>query len=191
MKKNITLWDSPAGYGPVSRIFHWSMAFLFFCQFVIAVTLFFSGDSPVGDQLWPIHQELGFSLFLLVFARGIWGVLNLANRPPKQGLSGRLATLGHSVIYALMIAVPALALLRASGDEYGFSFLGIQIFKPTGTENTVLTAPGNALHSLLGWVLLVVVAGHAVMALFHHFVLRDDTLRKMTGHKPKSLRSKP
>ncbi len=185
MSKVSSLLDSDTGYGLVSRIFHWTMAVLFITQFVIAITLSFSGDGALSDTLWPVHQQLGFTLFLLAFLRGIWGILNIGRRPHHEGLAGRLATAGHLFIYALMLFVPLLALIRASGDEYGFSFLGIDIFTPSAVENTALTAPGNALHSLLGWVLLAVIAGHIIMAMFHHYALKDDTLRRMTGHKPK------
>lgn len=181
VNKFALLWDGAFGYGLVSRTFHWLMAALFICQFIIAITLFLAGDGPVANMLWPVHQQLGFLLFLLAFVRGGWGILNITRRPHKHGLAGMLATIGHLLLYVLMLVVPALALLRASGDEYGFSVLGVEIFTPSGAENTALTAPGNAFHSLLGWVLLVVVAGHAGMAFFHHFVLRDDTLREMTG----------
>ncbi len=65
----------------------------------------------------------------------------------------------------------------------GIFILGVELFPQTGIVNDTLTAPGNAFHSLLGWVLLVTVAGHALMALIHHFVMHDDTLRYMTGRK--------
>src|SRR5690606_37775369 len=94
-----------------------------------------------------------------------------------------LPLLGHLVIYGLMFAVPAVALLRTYGSGRGFSFLGVQIFEQTGVQNAALTAPCNALHGLLGWVLLAAVAGHVLMALVHHFALRADTLRYTTGRR--------
>src|SRR5690606_14502485 len=118
-----------------------------------------------------------------VLLRGVWGLLNIHRRPHKRSLAGALALLGHLAIYGLMFAVPAVALLRTYGSGRGFSFLGIQIFEQTGVQNAALTAPGSALHGLLGWVLLAVIVGHVVMAFIHHFALRDDTLRYMTGRK--------
>ncbi len=38
----------------------------------------------------------------------------------------------------------------------------------------------NALHGLLGWTLLALIAGHVAMALWHGLVRRDATLRRMT-----------
>lgn len=178
-----TLLDDRNGYGLVSRAFHWSMALLFLWQFISAILRVVAKDTMVYSFFWSAHHQLGFALLILVVLRGIWGVLNIHRRPHKQNLAGKFASLGHLAIYGLMFIVPAVALLRAYGSGRGFSFLGIQIFEQTGVQNAALTAPGNALHGLLGWVLLAVIAGHVLMALVHHFALRDDTLRYMTGRK--------
>ncbi|MBB5702232.1 cytochrome b561 [Ochrobactrum daejeonense] len=53
---------------------------------IITITLFVTGDGPVADILWPVHQQLGFLLFLLAFARGGWGIMNIAT--PTQTWSG-------------------------------------------------------------------------------------------------------
>lgn len=175
--------DSRNGYGLLSRVFHWSMALLFLWQFMSAILRIFAKNTAVYNFFWSAHHQLGFVLLILVLLRGIWGLLNIHRRPHKQSLAGKLALLGHLAIYGLMFTVPAVALLRTYGSGRGFAFLGIQIFEQTGVQNAVLTAPGNALHGLLGWVLLAVIAGHVLMALVHHFALGDDTLRYMTGRK--------
>ncbi|MCL7999610.1 cytochrome b [Brucella sp. 21LCYQ03] len=183
MIRSKPIWDTPNGYGLVSRYLHWLMAVLFVWQFISTILRFFVKDVPVYNFIWPTHSQVGFALLLLVLVRGVWGLLNISKRPHKAGLSGKLAGLGHLVIYALMFVVPALALLRTYGNGRGFTFLGMEIFAKTGVQDAALTAPGNAAHGLLGWVLLAVIAGHVIMALLHHFVLRDNTLRHMTGHR--------
>lgn len=35
------------------------------------------------------------------------------------------------------------------------------------------------LHSSLAWMLTVLIVGHIGMALIHHFVKRDDSLKRM------------
>jgi len=183
MNRSKLIWDTPNGYGLVSRYLHWLMAILFVWQFTSTILRFFVKDVPIYNFIWPTHSQVGFVLLLLVLVRGVWGLLNFTKRPPKAGVSGKLAGLGHLVIYTLMFAVPALALLRTYGNGRGFSFLGMEIFAKTGVQDAALTAPGNAAHGLLGWVLLAVIVGHVVMALVHHFALRDNKLRHMTGHR--------
>lgn len=183
MDKTNQIWDSLNGYGVISRMFHWLMAVLFLWQFISAILRVFVKDSAAYGFFWSAHHTIGFSLLILVLLRGVWGLLNLSKRPRKQGAIGQLAAAGHLVIYILMFAVPALALLRSYGSGRGFSAFGIQVFQQTGVQNAALTAPGNAAHGLLGWVLLAVIVGHVFMALVHHFALRDNTLRHMTGRR--------
>ena len=63
---------------------------------------------------------------------------------------------GHRLIYLLMIAVPL-------GGISTF-FLGLDV---------------GELHGLAANVLMVVVLGHALMALYHQYVVKDGLLRRM------------
>jgi len=178
-----TILDSRNGYGVVSRSFHWLMALLFLWQFLSAILRVVARDSAIFTFFWSAHQQLGFALLVLVLLRGVWGLLNMRRRPHTDGLMGKAASLGHLVIYALMFAVPLLALVRSYGRGRSFSFLGMPVFDAAGVQNETLNSIGSTLHGPLGWVLLAVVVCHVLLALFHHFALRDDTLRHMTGHK--------
>jgi cytochrome b561 len=35
------------------------------------------------------------------------------------------------------------------------------------------------LHDWVAWTIIVLAVGHAGAALFHHFIVRDDVLRRM------------
>lgn len=174
--------DSRAGYGTVTRALHWGMAALFAWQFASVLLRVFAEDTRIEGFFWSTHYSVGFTLWILVFVRGVWGLANLRRRPRHDG-SPALATaarVGHLALYGLMIAVPTLAILRAVGGTRGFSVYGIQIVAPGGEANAALTAPGNALHGLLGWTLLALIVGHVAMALWHGHVRRDQTLARMT-----------
>lgn len=61
--------------------------------------------------------------------------------------------------------------------------LGLPLIPETGTEVGWMTAPGNALHALLAWVLCGIMVVHILAAFYHRFVLRDGTLGRMAGLK--------
>lgn len=186
------LWDSPAGYGPVTRALHWGMAVLFAWQFSGAILHVVADKTVVERLLWNTHYSVGFTLWLLVIVRGAWGLANLRRRPGHVGSPGMAsaARLGHLALYVLMIAVPTLAILRAIGGTRGFSVYGVRLVAPGGEAIPALTAPGSALHALLGWTLLVLVAGHVAMAFWHGRVRRDPTLDRMIrGRSDKPLRA--
>jgi cytochrome b561 len=165
----------------VSRFFHWLMALLFAWQFTSALLHLLARETAVAKFFWSTHFTVGLGLFVLVLLRGTWGLINATSRPPHgSSLVGRAAVAGHLTIYALMIVIPALAILRAYGRGRGLAVLDVEIFAATGTEVPALTAPGNALHSPLGWVLLALIAGHAAMSLVHRRVWNDDVIGRMT-----------
>lgn len=175
------IWDSPAGYGTVTRVLHWSMAALFAWQFLGAIARVVAEDTVIEGLLWSTHYSVGFTLWLLVLMRGAWGLANLRRRPRHAGspAMARAATLGHLALYLLMIAVPSLAILRAAGSGRGLSVFGLQVVAPGGERIPALMAPANALHGLLGWTLLALVVGHVAMALWHGHVRKDPTLARM------------
>lgn len=63
---------------------------------------------------------------------------------------------GHRLIYLLMIAVPL-------GGVATF-FLGLDL---------------GDIHALAANVLMVVALGHAALALYHQYVVKDGLLRRM------------
>ncbi|WP_370676547.1 cytochrome b [Pleomorphomonas sp. PLEO] len=180
-----TLFDHPDGYGPVSRALHWLMAALFAWQFLSASLHAVDREMPLTRFFWPWHMSVGFLLLVAVVLRGIWALINLGNRPAHPtGLLGTAARLGHLALYLLMLAVPLLATLRAYGSGRGLTVFNTQIFAGASERIPALVEPASALHGLLGWALLVLVAGHIVMALAHAFVWREDTLSRMLRGRP-------
>lgn len=173
---------TPQRYGTFTRILHWTMAALFAWQFAGMVVKVVVGRHPVTGFMVGTHASVGALLFLLVLVRIGWALANRRQRPPyDDGPIGKLAALGHFAMYVLMVVVPGLGLLRLLGDERPGSLFGF-VLRPGGRPPVEwMTAPANAVHSTLAWLLLALIAGHIAMVLVHRFVWRDDTLARMIG----------
>ncbi|MBJ3776149.1 cytochrome b [Acuticoccus mangrovi] len=178
----ISLLDSPSGYGLVSRGLHWGMALVIAWQFTSAVLRVVASDTPVEEFFWSTHYSVGFTILLLVLVRGLWGLANLARRPRTEGpaLQRRLAGIAHLVLYGLMAVVPVLAIARAAGSGRGLRVFGVELIAGGGERVPQLMAPANLLHGNLGWLLLALIAGHTLMALYHGLLRADPTLDRMT-----------
>lgn len=174
--------DTGLRYGRISRGLHWLMALLFLWQFSGIVLYKLFGQSALSDILNLTHGELGLALLFLGAVRAIWGFYNLAQRPTHEfNLIGRAALVGHVVLYLLMLSIPALALLRALGSEWGLAIFGWQIVAQGNPRIDWMVLPANLLHGLFAWVLLAMIAGHIAMALVHRFVWKDAILARMAG----------
>ncbi len=184
--RSSSIWmDSPARYGVVSRVLHWGMAYLLVWQFAMILSWrVFDGSDLLKtiSSYGPGHGTVGALTIFFVTLRAIWALANRHRRPAHAaGWVGRAARAGHACLYLLMFAIPALALLRTYGNGKGWSLWGMQIVPSTGVRADWLTAPANALHGTLSWLLLCLIAGHVAVALVHHFIGRDDTLARMAG----------
>lgn len=170
--------DNRETYGTISRLLHWGMALLLGWQFLSAGSHLLFDDTAIEAFFWPTHKPVGLMLFVLIVLRAIWALAHLRARPPSVN---RLATLGHVVLYALVVVIPALALLRQYGSGRSWEPLGIPLFPGfEGEKIEWMMTPANLLHSWLGWTLLALVVGHIFFAIWHRRRAdQPDVLKRM------------
>lgn len=157
--------DNNDTYGTVSRALHWGMAVLIVWQFLSAGSHLLLEDTAVEAFFWPTHKPLGLLLLLLMVLRAIWALVHLRQRPPSIN---RLATIGHVLLYALVVVTPSLALLRQYGSGRSFEPFGIPLMPGfEGDRIDWMMTPANLLHSWLGWTLLALIMGHIFIAFWH------------------------
>ena len=176
------LLDTPTRYGTISRFFHWSIGALIIWQILsMAAKNTLGRESALAGFMVGSHASVGFIIFLLVWLRVGWALINRGRRPVHgDGLLGLAARAGHFVLYLLMLFIPTVAVLRAFGGERPFTVFGIQLSagQPEGQEIEAMTGLAN-FHGEMGWLLAVLILGHIGMAIFHLAVLRDRTIAKM------------
>ena len=113
----------------------------------------------------------------------------LANPPPALPAATppwerKFAAAAHWVLYLLLFAVPLSGWWVSDASRVpfkGFFFLPMPDFIAT---DRALQESAAEVHEVLTMTLLIVVLGHVAAALRHHFLLRDDVLRRMlTGRR--------
>ena len=176
----LALRDTPARYGRITRLLHWSIAALILWQFLGMGLKLALGRGPVSGFFVGLHQPVGTALFVLIVLRVVWALANRRNRPDHgPGLIGRAARLGHLALYALMLAVPSLALLRAWGGERAFAPYGFEIFPAREAPIEWTQTLAGLLHGELAWLMGLLILGHVVMVGVHEAMWRDGTLARM------------
>lgn len=170
--------DSAQQYGLVSRALHWAMAALLGWQFLTTLVRFFMEDSSLDQFTWGTHRATGVLLMLLVVIRVIWALRSRSSRPHSLNLPARL---GHLALYALMLVVPLVALMRQYGSGRELNVFGTTLMAGDGVKIEWLMAPANLLHGNLGWLLLALIVGHVGMAFMHRRQGDVDVLGRMIG----------
>jgi cytochrome b561 len=78
-----------------------------------------------------------------------------------------------------MIAIPLSGWLMSSAKGFQTVWFGILPIPDLIGKDKALGESLAELHEALNVGLLLLIAGHAAAALFHHWVHKDDTLRRM------------
>ncbi|MGD9597114.1 MAG: cytochrome b [Steroidobacteraceae bacterium] len=167
------LSNSEERYGSMSIALHWAMLLLIAAVYAcIELRVNFPKGSETREALKHWHFMLGLAVLLLVVVR--LGV-NLYRRPKAPNLPARL---GHAALYLFMIGMPIAGWLILSAEGEPVPFFGLEL-PPLMAPDEVLGKSIEELHETVGTIGYWLVGLHAAAALLHHYVLRDDTLRRM------------
>ena len=172
--------DTKDRYGIVSRLLHWGMAVLVIWQVLKLFDRINDGQHWVGQVLVPWHISIGVLIGLLIIVRIAWTLRNRNNRPPAPPppTLGMLARAGHIALYVCLVLMPLTGIAIMVGNGFGLEAFGIQLVA-AGPEIEWLAVFGGAIHSPLAWLLVLLVIGHIVMALWHGLVRKDGVLQRM------------
>ena len=167
-------------YTGVSKTLHWLIALLAFSQ--LAMGKFFEVEADEPGSLFGWHTALRAA-----GPRTDGRARRLATDPrrarPAPGDAGLAAARGQSHAHRVLRAADCPARLRLAArlvDGDAVSFFGWFTVPP-------LPVPGGEAsedlieeaHELLGNVLLVLAGIHVLAGLKHHYIDRDDVLRRM------------
>lgn len=173
----------PAHYDRVTIILHWLTALLVLGLFALAeVWGFLPRGTPARRLLQSLHISFGLA-FAGVFAlRVIWRLSAGRRLPPAATGWLRAAGTGvHGLLYLLMATQIVLGFLFRWAQGEPFAFFGlfdVPTLIPIDHEQRRFI---GGLHNTVAWTIIVLALMHALAGLFHHYVLRDGVLRRMTS----------
>ncbi|MCC6595434.1 MAG: cytochrome b [Rhodanobacteraceae bacterium] len=170
-------------WGSLARFFHWSVVVLLLVQGTLGLVMVDLPKRPSVIPLFNLHKSLGLTILLLALLRLLWRAFDRHPQPPAgmpqwQVLGARA---GHALLYGLLFALPVSGWLFDSAASLRPLFWWGLVKLPNlmGGPSEALKPIFQASHQWLFVALVLVAAGHAAAALVHHFVNRDDVLRRM------------
>jgi len=177
----MNLSNAKKRYGSLSIGLHWVMLLLLAAVYAcIELRGYFPKGSDPREALKTWHFMLGLSVFALVVVRLVVRMTTttppIEPNPPKlQTLSAKLMQIA---LYALMIGMPLAGwlLLSAAGKPIPFFGLHLPALISQSKDTAELI---KEIHETGGTVGYFLIGFHAVAALYHHYVVRDNTLLRM------------
>jgi cytochrome b561 len=172
-------------YGSLSIGLHWVMLLLFVAVYAcIELRGYFPKGSDPREALKTWHFMLGLSVLALALLRVLVHLRSTVPPivPDPPGWQKLAARLMHLALYALMIGLPLVGWLLLSAAGKPIPFFGLHLPALLG-ESKSLAETIKEIHETGGTLGYFLIALHAAAALFHHYFVRDNTLRRMLpGH---------
>jgi cytochrome b561/polyisoprenoid-binding protein YceI len=169
-------------WGAVAQLFHWVIVALVITQFVLASK---AENLPLGmAKLATLarHKSVGITILGLALLRLGWRLWNRNSPPLPANLRPHergLAHLGHHGLYLLLFAMPLSGWLMSSAKNYPVSWFGHFTLPNLVQPDEGLFELMKSTHGVLAGALFGLAVLHLLAALYHHFMKKDDVLKRM------------
>jgi cytochrome b561 len=177
----MSIRNTPARWGHVAQFLHWLIVALIITQVILANI---AEDLPIGVKkiaMYARHKSVGITILALAVIRLLWRWANPTPTLPAtlKPYERALAGLTHFGLYLLLFAMPITGWMMTSARGFPVSWFGFFQLPDFVPKNKALYDAMKETHDTLALMLYAIVTLHVLAALKHHFVLKDDVLRRM------------
>ena len=184
----MALRNTAVNYGSLAKILHWLVAIGIFYLIYLGLQ---QDDMESGDAraaIRALHGSIAMVVLLLMVVRLIWRVVNETPAHPEgmPAWQRGVAALVHWGLYIAVFAqIAAGVMVVATGGKPIPSFGLFSISLPVAEDHDAHEW-WEEVHEVMWWTIAALVIVHILAALYNHFVLRNDVLRRMTSGVPES-----
>jgi cytochrome b561 len=167
-------------YAAVSVWLHWLMVLLFISVYsTIELRVIFPKGSEDRELIKTAHFLLGLCVFILVWFRILARIVTTTPSRENYGkFQTYLSQFMFFALYGLMIIMPLLGWSIVSAEGHIINILGFELPTLLDTDKE-LAHDIEEIHETLGKVGYGLIAFHATAALGHHYIKKDDTLKRI------------
>jgi len=180
-RSHIGFKNSEYQYGQVSKFFHWLTMLIIFGLLALGS---FMGDFPKGEFkgfLFGIHKSFGIMIIVITICRLLWFAFSKRPKPEKtiEIREVKIFKLIIIIFYFLLFAIPLSGWLRSSFAGYPVDFFGLFDVAAVVDKNKAIATYFKEIHEFLTTAIMVVIGLHFLAAMRHHFMLKDNVLKRM------------
>jgi cytochrome b561 len=168
-------------YSGFARLMHWLVAVMILGSIAAGLIMVNLKPGDLQNQLYSTHKAFGIVILALVAVRVLYRLINGAP-PPEPSLSPLkrfVSQATHYALYALLIAMPILGWAGTSAFGAPVPIFGLFDMPPLLAKDQELAKQIFQWHEFGAYAMAALVIIHAGAALHHHFVLKDNVLRRM------------
>ncbi|OUR61051.1 cytochrome b [Colwellia sp. 39_35_sub15_T18] len=178
--------NTQTNYGYISIFFHWLAALSIFALFALGYYMVDLTYYHTWYKTAPeLHKSVGIVLFALMLIRLIWRYKqvtpeHLASHSTLERKAGKLI---HTVLYAMIFIIMSAGYLISTADGRGIEVFELFVIPGFGAFIENQEDLAGLIHKWLAYVLVALALLHALAALKHHFIDKDNTLNRMIGKR--------
>lgn len=168
---------------------HWLMLLLMIAVYAaIELRELFPKGSEPREFMKSLHFMFGLTVLLCVSLRIYFRLRSPspAITPVPSLTTRRIAQVMHVTLYLLMIGMPIAGWLILSAAGKPIPFFGLEL-PPLIVENKELSKSIKQFHETVGSLGYILIGIHAAAGLFHHYVVKDNTLKRIMPTSRSSL----
>ncbi len=169
-------------YNATARFIHWISAAVIIGMFAVGLWMVDLSYYSSWYQTAPHwHKSIGILLCLVTVFRLLWKHVTPSPDVEGSAIEKRLAPLAHVAIYLLLITLFISGYLISTEDGRSIDVFNWFSVPGAGALFEGQSDKAGVVHTYAAWSLIGLAALHALAAFKHHFINKDNTLRKMLG----------
>jgi cytochrome b561 len=173
-------------YGWLSIFFHWAAALTIIGLFALGFYMVELGYYDSGYKTLPaLHKSIGITLLGLMLLRLLWRLTQLqpAHLTTHKPIERKAGKLIHNTLYLLIFIIMLSGYLISTADGRGIEVFGLFELPGFGSLFNNQEDLAGVIHEWFAYLMISLTAMHALAALKHHFIDKDDTLKRMLGKR--------
>ncbi len=180
--------NTNSSYGYISIFFHWISALSIFGLFGLG---YYMVDLTYYHEWYKtapeLHKSIGLVLFALMMLRLLWRYNQVTpdDLSSHSAIERKAGKLIHSLLYILIFAVMITGYLISTADGRGVDVFELITVPAFGSFIENQEDIAGLIHKWLAYLLLALATLHALAALKHHFIDKDNTLNRIIGKRQK------
>lgn len=177
------LKNTATSYGSVAKFFHWLIFFLVVIMLLVGFFMLDIPDKALRGQVVNLHKLTGLTILGLMILRSLWAMFNRKPLLPAwMPLWQRFAAhTMHLCLYVVLIVMPLLGWVGSVAGGYAPHIGAAKLELPLAQDKALSEVAFNW-HNIVAVIIIILVCLHILASLYHHFIKKDDVLRRMMPH---------
>ena len=168
----------------VTIILHWTVAV--FILILLPMGIYMANTKSY--DIYPLHKSLGILAFIFIITRVFIRITEGWPQPiNKNDWQYKLAKVVHWILIISTVIMPISGIIKSVFSSRGLYFFSLTLIeKGTTNINETIVKLSGLVHYIFGIVIIICIILHISGSLKHHFIDKDNTIRRIFGLSFKS-----